>query len=205
MVCYGVQIMPHFKFADEWQGLGASTTLTGRILSKYGLIESIEQYFNPDRETRWEWPLLDNIIVGTEADEHYTDPQNQMLRAAVISDTDSVTGDALITTDRFGKISFEDLEKHADRIEKKDKKSFYFFDTPLQVTNYIDGGVQYDDVEFMYSHDCEKDIYEIELEDGSKIKITGDHSILVCNSSGEPVIEKKPFELTTDDICVVCC
>lgn len=196
--------MPHFKFADEWQALGASTTLTGRILSKYGLIESIEQHFNPDREIRWEWPLLDNIIVGTDAEEFYTDPQNQMLRAAVISDTDSVTGDAIVRTDRFGVLSFEDLERYADRIEQKDKKQFYFFDTPLRVTNYLNGEVQYDDVMFMYSHRCDKEIYEIELEDGTIIRVTEDHSIQTCNENGEPVIEKKPHELTEDDICVVC-
>ena len=203
MVSYGVQIMSHFKFADEWQALGASTTLSGRILSKYGLIESIEQHFNPEREIRWEWPLLDNIIVATDAEDHYTDPQNQMLRSTVISDTDSVTGDATVTTDKFGVIALEDLEEKADRVERKDDKWFYFFDSKLQVTNYIDGVTDFDDVEFLYAHDVDKDVYEIELEDGKTIKVTSDHSIMVLDDDGEPTIEKKPYELTEDDVCVV--
>lgn len=200
---YGVQIMPHFKFADEWQALGASTTLTGRILSKYGLIETIEQFFNPDRETRWEFPLLDNIIVAADDDDFFADPETQKLRAAVISDTDSVTGDAVVFTNKFGSIRLDELEKFADRIETKEGKEFYFFDNNLTVTNYIDGVVAQDDVEFLYSHDCDKDVYEIELEDGSIIKVTEDHSIMVLDKDGKPTIMKKPTELTEYDICIV--
>lgn len=200
---YGVQIMAHFKFADEWQALGASTTLTGRILSKYGLIETIEQHFNPEREIRWEWPLLDNIIVGADDESFFTNPKNQMLRSAVISDTDSVTGDSFVITDKFGKLKIEDLETKADRIETKDGKKFYFFDKDkLSIANYIDGEYM-DEVEFVYSHKCDKQIYEIELEDGQIIRVTEDHSIMICDSDGEPTIEKKPFELTTTDNCIV--
>ena len=201
---YGVQIMPHFKFADEWQALGASTTLTGRILSKYGLIETIEQYFNPDRESRFEFPLLDNIIVAADDDDFFDNPETQKLRSAVISDTDSVTGDSIVTTDILGNLRIDELVKRASRVETKDKKEFYFFDKcPLSVTNYIDGEVKMDEVEFIYSHDCDKDIYEIELEDGKTIKVTEDHSVMVLDSDGNPTIEKKPFELTVDDICMV--
>lgn len=200
---YGVQIMPHFKFADEWQALGASTTLTGRILSKYGLIETIEQYFNPDRESRWEFPLLDNIIVAADDDEFFSDVEAQKLRSAVISDTDSVTGDAFVVTDRLGTIRLDELVKLSDRIETKDKKEFYFFDTPLKVSNYVNGEHILDDVEFIYSHDCDKQIYEIELEDGKTIRVTEDHSIMVLDEFGDPTIQKKPFELTEFDVCVV--
>jgi len=195
--------MSHFKFADEWQALGASTTLTGRILSKYGLIETIEQYFNPEREIRWEFPLLDNIIVGADDESFFSDPENQMLRSAVISDTDSVTGDAIVTTNIYGNIRLDELETKADRTEYKDGKEFHFFDSPLQITNYIDDIVKLDDVEFLYSHIVDKDIYEIELEDGKTINVTSDHSIMIYNSEGSPTIEKKPYELTEDDICAV--
>ncbi|MEA3450788.1 MAG: hypothetical protein U9Q83_02675 [Bacteroidota bacterium] len=200
---YGVQIMPHFKFADEWQALGASTTLTGRILSKYGLIETIEQYFNPERESRFEFPLLDNIIVASDDEDFFPDPEKQMLRSSVISDTDSVTGDAIVNCDTFGKIRLDELELKADRVENVGDKEYYFFNTPIGVTNYINGGVQFDEVEYLYSHKVSKDIYEIELEDGKTIKVTEDHSIMVCNSVGEPVIEKKPHELTSEDVCMV--
>lgn len=202
---YGVQIMPHFKFADEWQALGASTTLTGRILSKYGLIETIEQYFNPDREIRWEFPLLDNIIVAADDDDFFDDPETQKLRTAVISDTDSVTGDATVNTDRFGNIRLDELETKANRTETKNGKEFYFFDTPLKTSNYIDGKVRWDDVEFLYSHNTDKDVYEIELENGTTIKVTEDHSIMILDENGEPTIEKKPYELTENDICLQMC
>lgn len=195
--------MPHFKFADEWQALGASTTLTGRILSKYGLIETIEQFFNPDRESRFEFPLLDNIIVGTDDDDFFDDPESQKLRAAVISDTDSVTGDSIVTTDVFGDIRLDELESKATRVEEKDGKEFYFFDFPLSVLNYISDEIKFDSVEFMYAHKCEKDVYEIELEDGKTIRVTEDHSIMVLDADGKPSVEKKPYELTEDDICVV--
>ena len=200
---YGVQIMPHFKFADEWQALGASTTLTGRILSKYGLIETIEQYFNPERESRFEFPLLDNIIVAADDDDFFDDPETQKLRSAVISDTDSVTGDAILQTDLCGKISFDELEKKADSVQFKGDKMYYFFDEPLKVTNYINNEVQLDEVEYLYSHKVEKDIYEIELEDGKTIRVTEDHSVMVLDDNGEPTIEKKPMDLTEDDICMV--
>lgn len=201
---YGVQIMPHFKFADEWQALGASTTLTGRVLSKFGLIETIEQYFNPERESRFEFPLLDNIIVAADDDDFYADPQSQKLRSAVISDTDSVTGDSLVSSDIFGQIRIDALTSKASRVEKKDGKKFYFYDDiDLGVTNYIDGEIKFDDVEFIYSHSSDKQLYEIELEDGKTIRVTEDHSVMVLDANGEPTIEKKPFELTTDDVCLV--
>lgn len=195
--------MPHFKFADEWQALGASTTLTGRILSKYGLIETIEQFFNPERESRFEFPLLDNIIVATDDDDFFDNPESQKLRAAVISDTDSVTGDSIVTTDVFGDIRLDELEAKATRVEEKDGKEFYFYDFPLSVLNYVSDEIKFDSVEFMYAHKCEKDVYEIELEDGKTIRVTDDHSIMVLDSDGKPTIEKKPYELTEDDICVV--
>ncbi len=200
---YGVQIMPHFKFADEWQALGASTTLTGRILSKYGLIETIEQYFNPDRESRFEFPLLDNIIVASDDEEFFPDPEKQMLRSSVISDTDSVTGDAIVDTDLYGKISFDELEKKATSVEFRGEKMYYFFDVPIKVNNYINGIVQLDEVEYLYSHKVDKDIYELELEDGKTIKVTEDHSVMVLDENGEPTIEKKPMDLTTSDVCMV--
>lgn len=200
---YGVQIMPHFKFADEWQALGASTTLTGRILSKFGLIETIEQFFNPERESRWEFPLLDNIIVAADDDEFFDNPETQKLRSAVISDTDSVTGDAIVQTDAFGTIRLDELETKADFTRTENNKHYSFFNTPLYMLNYIDGQVKYDEVEYVYSHKVEKDMYEIELEDGKTIKVTEDHSIMVLDENGEPTIQKKPFELTENDICVI--
>ena len=201
---YGVQIMPHFKFADEWQALGASTTLTGRILSKFGLIETIEQYFNPDRETRWEFPLLDNIIVAADDISFFDDPQSQMLRSAVISDTDSVSGDSVVDTNRFGRLKIEDLTCHANRIEEKNGKVFYFYDgIDLKAKNYMGNSVAFDDIEFVYSHDVNKQMYEIELEDGKCITVTEDHSIMVLDETGEPTIEKKPNELNENDVCVV--
>lgn len=194
--------MPHFKFADEWQALGASTTLTGRILSKYGLIETIEQFFNPDRESRWEFPLLDNILVGSDDDSFFDEPMDQKLRSAVISDTDSVSGDSIVVTNRFGKISFDELITKFDRQWVKGNKEFFKFDD-LKISNYVNGKWVLDDVEFVYAHNITKDMYEIELEDGKTIKVTEDHSIMVLDANGEPTIEKKPYELTTDDICVV--
>ena len=201
---YGVQIMPHFKFADEWQALGASTTLTGRVLSKFGLIETIEQYFNPERESRFEFPLLDNIIVAADDDDFFADPETQKLRSAVISDTDSVTGDSIVNSDHFGEIRIDELVKKCSREMTENGKTFYFFDKcPVSVTNYVDGEVKHDEVEFVYSHESDKQLYEIELEDGKTIRVTEDHSIMVLDEFGEPTVEKKPFELTEDDICVV--
>lgn len=199
---YGVQIMPHFKFADEWQALGASTTLTGRILSKYGLIETIEQFFNPDRESRWEFPLLDNVVVAADDNSFFSDPLNQKLRSAVISDTDSVSGDATIVTNKYGIITFDNLIKKYDRYSVKGHKEFFKFDN-LKVSNYVNGEWVMDDVEFVYAHDITKDMYAIELEDGKIIKVTEDHSIMVLDENGEPTIEKKPYELTENDVCIV--
>lgn len=195
---YGVQIMPHFKFADEWQALGASTTLTGRILSKYGLIETIEQYFNPERESRFEFPLLDNILVASDDDSFFTNKETQKLRTAVISDTDSVTGDALVETNLYGAITLDELSKKGIH-EHKNGKDFYFYNN-LKVSNLVDGVVELDDVEFIYSHDLSKDLYEIELSDGSRIKVTEDHSIMVLDNG--TLVEKKPFELNSNDVVV---
>jgi DNA polymerase elongation subunit (family B) len=199
---YGAQILEYFKFSDEWQILGASTTLTGKILSKFGLIETIEKYFNPERETRFEFPLMDNIIVANDDEELFKDPFRQKLRRAIVSDTDSVTPDMVLDTN-FGKLFFNEIEKYADVIledELEDKKYYVFKD--MKIKNLVDGNIEMDDVEFIYEHKNEKDIYEIELDDNKVIRVTEDHSIIVVRN-GE-MIKIKPYELLeTDEFVVV--
>ena len=197
---YGAQILSYFKFSDEWQTLGASTTLTGRILSKFGLIETIECYFNPEREVRYEFPLSNNIAVAADNDEFYRDKFKQKLRVAVISDTDSVTGDALLLTNNFKYISFDNIIQKAKSTFKSDKKTFYFFED-LKVANLVNDNIIFDDVEFIYAHKTDKDLYDIETEDGKIITVTEDHSIMVKN--GDEIIEKKPYEITENDIVLV--
>jgi len=200
---YGVQIMPHFKFADEWQSLGSSTTLTGRILSKFGLIETIEQYFNPERESRFEFPLLENIIVAADDDDFFNSPEQQQLRNAVISDTDSVSGDAIVDTNLFGEISFDELKAKASTTIIENNKEYSIFDDSLKIKNFIDGNIIYDDVEYVYSHKVNKRMFEIELEDGNIIKVTEDHSIMVMDENNYPSITKSPLQLKIGDECMV--
>jgi DNA polymerase elongation subunit (family B) len=194
---YGVSIMPYFKFSDEWQSLGASTTLTGRILSKYGLIETIEQYFNPERESRYEFPLLDNVIVAADDDEFYENPLTQKLRRAVISDTDSVTGDSKVVTNKYGEITIEELKKYAIFKQKIDNKIFYFFKN-LKILNYINNKITFDNVDFIFEHKNKKQLYKITTQDNKEIIVTEDHSIMVLNENDE-LIEKKPNELNIGD------
>ena len=199
---YGAQILEYFKFSDEWQILGASTTLTGKVLSKFGLIETIEQFFNPERETRFEFPLMDNIIVANDDEELFKDPFRQKLRRAIVSDTDSVTPDMIVDTD-IGKIRFDELEKYADIVleDELNNKKYYVF-KKLKLKNLIDGKIEYDDVEFIYEHENVKDIYEIELENGKQIRVTEDHSLVVLRDGN--IIKIKPDELLeTDEFIVV--
>ena len=141
---YGAQILEYFKFSDEWQILGASTTLTGKILSKFGLIETIEKYFNPEREMRFEFPLMDNIIVANDDEELFKDPFRQKLRRAIVSDTDSVTPDMNLDTN-FGKMTFNDVEKYADVVleDELENKKYYVFKN-MKLKNLIDGKVVMD-------------------------------------------------------------
>jgi hypothetical protein len=195
---YGVSIMPYFKFSDEWQSLGASTTLTGRILSKYGLIETIEQYFNPERESRYEFPLLDNVIVAADDDEFYDDVLTQKLRRAVISDTDSVVGSSKIQTNKYGEITIEQLKNKSKSKKQVNEKTFYFFDNDLKILNYNDNDIIFDNVDFIYEHKNTKQLYKITTENNKEIIVTEDHSIMVLDENNN-LIEKKPNELNTND------
>jgi len=198
---YGAQILEYFKFSDEWQILGASTTLTGKILSKYGLIETIERFFNPERESRFEFPLMDNIIVANDDEELFKDPFRQKLRRAVVSDTDSVTEDMVVDTN-FGKMKLSDVVNRAEIIleDTLNDKVYYVF-KDLKIKNMVKNKIEYDNVEFIYSHENEKDLFEIELEDGNMIRVTTDHSLVVMRDG--KMITIKPDELLETDEFIV--
>lgn len=199
---YGTQIMRFFRYSDEWQCLGSSTTLTGRILTKYGLLEPIETFFNPTREPRYEFPLMDNIIVQCDPDQIFKDPKNQKLRHSIISDTDSVSGDTMIRSSK-GDMTIEELFLGADYYQFEGDKEFAHFNNTVYCANQpsIKGErVVHDDIEFVYRHKIPstKDMYEIELEDGTILKVTDDHSMMTYNEFGR-LVECKASQIRVGD------
>jgi len=64
--------------------------------------------------------------------------------------------------------------------------------------NTVTGGMEWSSMAYVIDRGKKDDIYEIELEDGSVFKCTGDHSILVEDANGEQYY-KQAQDLVPDD------
>jgi len=153
--------------------IAQSTTLTGRCIVKHM------------------GSKINEIIAGEYAHKG---------NAVIYGDTDSVAADSLVRTS-LGNRSIEDLFLAGD-IFWRDGDKEYSQNKSITVASYDQQSqtVKQSPYLYIYRHKVKKKKYRITTANGKSVVVTEDHSVMVLQDS--KLVEKKPTELTKDDIIV---
>lgn len=120
----------------------------------------------------------------------------------IYSDTDSVIGSSIIEINGIK----DTIEKWFDKISSKNGNYMDGNRTFTKISNLDNLTYTYDDslnsivekpILTLYKHKTEKDLYEITGQNGEKVTVTEDHSIMVSRNNN--IIELKPTELQSED------
>lgn len=178
---YGASSSPNFYFYN----LELAKDITGecRNLTKY-FWKNLEEFFH---ETIWNRKDLWKKF-GFELDESKHDLCREMT-VSCYSDTDSVVGSTeirLLIHDVPIKISFDDFYNYLLndlKIEPcVDPNGKEIFQVPdyIKVRNWSkEEGPYYAPLKYLMCHPVRKDLYQIEVENGKKVVVTGDHSVMI--------------------------
>lgn len=128
----------------------------------------------------------------------------------IYCDTDSVAGNSIVMTDKFGKKSLNELfeilvnDNNNEYISDITGREFVFpYQLKLPFYSNEDKRIQYGEVDYIEKHRVKKELFEITTESGKKIVVTDDHSIMVDRD--DKLVEIKANELKKDDtlICML--
>jgi DNA polymerase elongation subunit (family B) len=168
---YGATLNPTFRFYDN--RLGQSVTLTGRIITKHMSA------------------TVNELIAGK---------YDYSGEAIIYNDTDSVVGSTIQRTN-WGDIS---IEKLFERCPNKWTTSLtsgkeYASSYELRVLSYdpVTDKPYFGEINYIYRHKVSKEQWEIEDELGNKIRVTGDHSVMVERDG--ILLEAKPRDILPKD------
>jgi intein/homing endonuclease len=114
---------------------------------------------------------------------------------------DSVTGDTLIKTSD-GEITIEELFSQCINHSIIDNKEYatHSFTKVVGFNAFEDFPVM-SEISYVMRHKTKKKIYQIELENGKRVKVTEDHSIMVDRDGF--LLEIKPTDIEDSDL-VIC-
>ncbi|MEM5878717.1 MAG: DNA polymerase domain-containing protein [Candidatus Aenigmatarchaeota archaeon] len=161
---YGAILNENCIFYDK--RIGQSVTLTGRLIMKF-MSEKINE-----------------IITGEK--DHLGD-------AIVYGDTDSVDGDSIVYTN-YGAMTIKDLYENC-KIKWNMGEKYYGCDDNIKILSYDEreNDLKYYNFNYVYKHDVEKDMFLVEDDNGNKVLVTEDHSIMIEDNSN--IREMKPCDL----------
>ena len=171
---YGAILNPHCRFFDK--RIGQSTTLTGRVIARH-MDAQVNKFFTGDYNYVGEC-----IIYG-----------------------DSVTGETIINTNN-GDIAIAEL---FDRIQYKvyqDGRKEYAIPTEAENDpkvlgyNAAEDEAVFGEINYVMRHKTTKALYKVEMEDGTSVTVTEDHSLMVDRDG--ILMEVKPIELEPDDLII---
>ena len=171
---YGATGSAAFRYYDE--AISEGITATGQVAIIY-VTNKINEFINRE--------------VGTEGIDH-----------VVISDTDSTTGDTVLTTS-LGKISIADLyNRYTDEsteLKQNSKDSVRRLIEPVKSASFDGNEVVYNNINYIMKHRVKKRMYRIKCGDNS-VDITEDHSVIVYRNGNTISIKPKDIDRTTDTI-----
>lgn len=172
---YGALLNKYCRFYDK--RLGQSTTLTGRSITRH---------------------------MAAKINEVITGEYDYLGKSIIYGDTDSVVEDTLISTnkgtDEIGKLFHTAIDSDGDLFHINDSE--YVFPDGVKSLSYNDitGNNEYMDIDYVYRHKVEKEMFEIEDDEGNVVTVTEDHSIMV-ERMGE-LMEMKPYDLLDSDVLI---
>jgi hypothetical protein len=190
---YGAFTTKYFVLFNQY--IGASITAQGRELTR--LMDKVNEdyWYNQwhlDTETHKKL-----FIKNVKAFQKATDP------VSIYADTDSVSSDSIIQTDR-GKFTIEDLYIACLNYGSAGNtvKGHESMNCPFGILNYKDGDLEYTNAKRIIRHKVSKSKWKLKTKSGKEVIVTNDHSMIVFRDGVQ--LEVKPSEiLKTDKILVV--
>jgi DNA polymerase elongation subunit (family B) len=174
---YGVLGLPTFRFYDIDNAM--AVTDTGRAL--IGFSEDMgNKYYNEELDATEDW--------------------------CVYTDTDSVTGETKVRTNRYGAAPIADVfEREFSREDAKTLedggREFVFPDNLKTPSTRYGRQQRQDDVDYIERHETEKRLFRVEAESGESVVVTSDHSVMTRGPDGR-LQEKKPQDLSEGDTLI---
>lgn len=150
------------------QRFGQSVTLSGRVITKHMAKKANE------------------LIIG----------DYDFGEVVIYGDTDSVAGDTIIETDR-GEMTIEALFKSGLLFQSGSKERASCPDVKIKVFDPEKMTWDWGEFDHVYRHRVSKEKWLIEGEDGSKVYVTEDHSVMVKRDGN--VIGVKPRDIREED------
>jgi len=190
---YGAMGNAGFRFFSN--ELAQTITKTGRELSRIGAF-MVNEYFKR---------MIDEKSIDVEPIEIDPDfPTKAEGTLEHIVYGDSVTGEMTVFYNgKYVSIGemWQDLTAQNTIIKDGGKDRIY----PHNVTTLTFDGdrTKESNVEYIMRHKTNKPIYRVETENGNYVEVTSDHSVMVWDDVINGVVEKKPSELTENDVLVV--
>jgi len=190
---YGAFTTKYFVLFNQY--IGASITAQGRELTR--LMDKVNEdyWYNQwhlDTETHKKL-----FIKNVKAFQKATDP------VSIYADTDSVSSDSIIQTDR-GKFTIEDLYIACLNYGSAGNTltGHESMNCPFGILNYKDGDLEYTNAKRIIRHKVSKSKWKLKTKSGKEVIVTNDHSMIVFRDGVQ--LEVKPSEiLKTDKILVV--
>ena len=121
-----------------------------------------------------------------------------------LNDTDSVVGDSMIYSKKYGKIAIQEyfeIIQGVLQVRQKDDFVIHISEDDKILSMNKNEKVEYKKVTYIKKHKVKKRMYKIKVIDKS-VTVTEDHSIIVKRNN--KIISIKPFEIQkTDMICYI--
>lgn len=161
--------------ASKWfdERIAQSTTLTGRCIVRH---------------------------MGSKINEIIDGDYNYKGRSVIYGDTDSIAQDSIIRTN-IGDKSVEDMFLNGTIFWQEGDKE-YSRNDDIKVMSYSQetNTAQLSKYDYVYRHKVKKKKFKITTSGGKSVVVTEDHSVMVLLDG--VLIEKKPIDLTKDDIII---
>jgi DNA polymerase elongation subunit (family B) len=170
---YGAILNAGSRFNDP--RIGQSTTLTGRGIARH---------------------------MAAQVNEVFTGKYDHIGETIIYGDTDSLTGDAIIETSN-GRMTISELyDQCSKKIVDTSTEKSYGYDNNIQVLSYDNETEEpyFGNINYVYKHPVNKQLYNIEDEYGNMVTVTEDHSIMIERDG--VLMEAKPLDICENDIVI---
>lgn len=122
----------------------------------------------------------------------------------LVKNTDSIPTDTKVRLEHgnveIGKLFHDSLKSAGDVFHLNDSEYVFPKDMKAITFNNQIGENEVMEIDYVYRHKVEKELFEIEDECGNIVTVTEDHSIMV-ERDGQ-LMEMKPLDIMDDDILI---
>lgn len=190
------------SFGNKWfyfydPAIAQSITLQGQDLIKFS-IKAVDHYFKE------KWHLDKDLHEKLGISEYTINKIDD--QAAIYTDTDSVAGDTLIHSEKFGLITIEELYE-LSRENGDAGSTLAGHESVKSEDNYLNWtqseGLHYSPGKRIIRHNVSKERWKLSTVSGKEVIVTGDHSLIVFREGSQIEIKARDINIETDQVLIV--